>query len=429
MMTNDHLKDVAEQALALMRAQGFDAAQVNASLTQQDELNIADNEISLMRSTASQKVTLLGLKDGRKASTELSDFAPAALAERIQSLFADALGAPQDAANAVSANQTAQITQGPQQADFDVLADKASELLAFRAAQAPLMVLSEGVVSHSLVQSHTLTSSGSDLASSAGWYGLSAFGTARDGSQSSSFNFAGGNSHDLQSSSAAEFFGIGQMMQDTSRQITTQRLSAKFQGEVILMPQAVQDLLTWLLGQISDLHLIAGSSLYRDKLGQSIASPCIDLRSRFAAPGCVALSADGFVAPPLQILKAGTLQSLTPSLYASRKTGLSHVPAAAEGWDLAAGKTPLNELIAAVHHGAVVGRLSMGNPAPNGDFSGVIKNSFLIDKGLPGPALSEVMVTGNMARMLRNVLAASSERIDTGSTVLPWLRIADLHFS
>ena len=71
----------------------------------------------------------------------------------------------------------------------------------------------------------------------------------------------------------------------------------------------------------------------------------------------------------------------------------------------------------------------MGHPAPNGDFSGVIKNSFLIEKGLAGPALSEVMVTGNMARMLRNVVAASRERIDTGSTVLPWLRIADLHLS
>ena len=91
-MTNTQLKDVAEQALALMRAQGFDAAQVSSMLTQQDELNIADNEISLMRSTASQKVALLGLKDGRKASTELSDFALSALAERIQSLFADALG-------------------------------------------------------------------------------------------------------------------------------------------------------------------------------------------------------------------------------------------------------------------------------------------------------------------------------------------------
>jgi PmbA protein len=86
-------------------------------------------------------------------------------------------------------------------------------------------------------------------------------------------------------------------------------------------------------------------------------------------------------------------------------------------------------MLAAVDRGALVGRLSMGNPAPNGDFSGVIKNSFLIEGGVLGSALSEVMISGNIAQMLRDVLAVSRERIDTGSLLLPWLRIGKLHFS
>jgi PmbA protein len=68
-------------------------------------------------------------------------------------------------------------------------------------------------------------------------------------------------------------------------------------------------------------------------------------------------------------------------------------------------------------------------PAANGDFSGVIKNSFLIEGGQVGPALSEVMIAGNIARMLRDVAAVSRERIDTGDLCLPWLRIGGLHFS
>jgi PmbA protein len=86
-------------------------------------------------------------------------------------------------------------------------------------------------------------------------------------------------------------------------------------------------------------------------------------------------------------------------------------------------------MLGAVDRGALVGRLSMGNPAPNGDFSGVIKNSFLIQGGTLGPALSEVMISGNIAQMLRDVLAVSRERIDTGSLLLPWLRIGQLNFS
>ena len=107
----------------------------------------------------------------------------------------------------------------------------------------------------------------------------------------------------------------------------------------------------------------------------------------------------------------------------------AHKPTGASGWVMEAGDTPRADMVASVQHRALVGRLSMGNPAPNGDFSSVIKNSFLIEGGIAGQALSETMITGNIARMLLDVQAVSSERIDTGALVLPWLRIGGLHFS
>ncbi|MCL4697989.1 MAG: hypothetical protein KJ023_13200, partial [Burkholderiaceae bacterium] len=106
-----------------------------------------------------------------------------------------------------------------------------------------------------------------------------------------------------------------------------------------------------------------------------------------------------------------------------------HRPVAASGWELLPGNTGLETMIAAVPRGALVDRLSMGNPAPNGDFSGVIKNSFLVEGGRVGAALSETMISGNVARILRDVAAVSRERMDTGSTCLPWLRVPGLHFS
>jgi hypothetical protein len=39
------------------------------------------------------------------------------------------------------------------------------------------------------------------------------------------------------------------------------------------------------------------------------------------------------------------------------------------------------------------------------------------------------MIAGNMAQMLRDVVAVSREAIDSGATRLPWIRIANLHFS
>ena len=52
-----------------------------------------------------------------------------------------------------------------------------------------------------------------------------------------------------------------------------------------------------------------------------------------------------------------------------------------------------------------------------------------VEGGQVGAALSEVMISGNMAQMLRDVVAVSAERQDTGDTLLPWLRIGGLHFS
>lgn len=425
---NNMLKDQAEKVLGWMKDAGFDQAQVSASQTAQSELNVAHNEPSLMRSTEQRKLGLLGILDGRRASTELSAVDEASVRQAVAELVAAAQAAPQDDANRVSSGQQAHRTQGPLEADPVLLADTMGELLAFRARETPRFKMEEGVSAHHRLDWQALTSGGSDLSAQAGWLTLNAFGTAREGQRVSSFNYAGGDCHDFAGRPAEAWFGLGDMMRDVSQQVDTEPLGAKFVGDVVFTPAAVGDLLGWLLGQLGDAQLISGSSLYRERVGDQIASPLLNLASRFEAPGVLPFSADACFTPAVQVLGEGRLKTLLPSLYGSRKTGLPHVPTAG-GWDLAAGDTPRSEMVGQVSRGAIVGRLSMGNPAANGDFSGVIKNSFRIDGGVVGPALSETMISGNMARMLGEVLAVSRERLDTGSTVLPWLRIGGLHFS
>jgi len=428
-MSQLDLQAIAERALELMLAQGFEHAQSSARLTQLTELNIELNRPSLLRSTETHRLGLLGLVGGRKAATELSDLSEHALREAVAALHADAAGAPADEANAVSAGQRADIVQGPQHPDVDLLASQVQALLEFRACETPKMMLSEGCASHTLTQTCTLTSGGSVLASRIGALSLMASGSARDGKRASSFNDAGGQTHDLAAQPAQAHFGIEAMMRESERQVDPSALKAHFTGDVVLTPYAVVDLLDWFQSQISDDRLIAGTSLYARRVGQAIASPLLHLHSRFDAPGVAAISADAFATPALAVLDSGMLRSLTPSLYGSRKTGLPHVPVASGGWSIAAGSTPLADLLRGVTRGVLVGRFSMGMPSPGGDFSGVVKNSFLIEDGQVGTALSGVMAAGNMARMLEAVSAVSAERIDTGAWHLPWLRIGGLHFS
>lgn len=426
--TKIDLHDVASQALARMREAGFDDAQVTALHTKLDELAVAHNDPTMLRTTEGYKLALLGIVDGRVASTELTQLEPDAVRERIARLVADARSAPQDAANAVSSGQHARIVQGPQESDRDLLAAKTRELLEFRERETPKMMVDEASVYHQWRRSHTLTTGGSDLAASVGCYGMSLFGTARDGKKSSSFNAASGVADELAARPAQEYFGISHMLRDTEQQIQTGPFGSKFVGDVVFTPAAVEDLLGWLLGQLSDTQLIAGSSLYKESVGQAIASPLLSIRSRFDAPGIAAISGDAFATPPVTLLEAGKLLALTPTLYGSRKTGIRHVPTAG-GWEVASGTTPLADLVGGVKRGAIVGRLSMGMPAANGNFSGVIKNSFAIDNGEQGHALAETMIAGNMAQMLKDIVTVSRDAIDTGARRLPWIRIANLHFS
>jgi PmbA protein len=429
LFTESSLRDAAEQALAILRKAGFEHAQATASWTAQEELNVAHGRPSLLRSTEGRKLSLTGIVDGRRASAELDDFSVETLGECAAQLFADAVDAPQDAANAVSSGQRVRIEQGPQQAEARLLADKVVELLAFREATTPTMMVDEGTAAHTLLHSHACTTGGSELSTSLGWYSMSVLGSAREGGRSSSFNLASGTSHDLRAAPAADFFGLGDMFRDTAAQIETRPLAAKFVGQLVLGPRADADLVAWLLSQVGDLQLISGNSLYREHVGAVIASPHLSLRSRFGAPGVAGVSADAFVAAPVELLREGRLLTLAPSLYGSRKTGLPHVPTAASGWELAAGGTERADLVGGVAHGALVGRLSMGMPAPNGDFSASIKNSVEIVAGRTGDALSETMISGNIARMLHDISGVSRERIDSGALLAPWLRIDDIQFS
>ena len=425
------VEQAAEQALQALRRRGFQHAQVTASESRRRELNVAHNEPSLLRSSLSHKLAATAIVDGRRASAEGSDVSADGLAALVDQLWDSARSSPQDEANAVSAGQRLQLVQGPQaddaQADPRALAEALRELLAWRSAHAPAMMIEEGQAAHALVRSATRTSGGSAIDCSLGCCGLSVFGLAREGGRTSSFNYAGGSAHAL--AGAAEAFGILRLMAELTRQIDTRPLGERFVGDVVLGPGAVDDLLGWLMEQLGDGPLIDGSSLYRERVGQVIASPLLTLRSRYDGPGCLPVSADAFVAPPLTLLDGGRLTQLTPSLYGSRKTGVAHRPVAGSGWVLQPGATPLAAIVAAVPRGALVGRLSMGDPAPNGDFSGVIKNSFVIRDGEVGPALAETMISGNVAQMLLDVAAVSAESIDRGSERLPWLRIGGLHFS
>jgi PmbA protein len=166
--------------------------------------------------------------------------------------------------------------------------------------------------------------------------------------------------------------------------------------------------------------------VYRDRLGERVADSALTIHSRprsdeLAAPSF--LTQDGFVAEDATVIDRGVLKSFLLSQYGALKTGLERATTDGDALVIDAGDTPLEALIGSVERGVLLCRFSGGRPSAAGDFSGIAKNSYLIEDGRIGPALSETMVSGNLVRLLERVRAVSHERVDFGYAILPWVAL------
>jgi PmbA protein len=93
------------------------------------------------------------------------------------------------------------------------------------------------------------------------------------------------------------------------------------------------------------------------------------------------------------------------------------------------GTTALEDIIKNTKKGLLVSRYSGGAAGTGGEFSGVAKNSFLIEDGKVGPAVSETMISGNLAGMLKHIAGISRETVEDGNCSLPWLAVNGITIS
>jgi PmbA protein len=444
---------LAEIVVKQMLAVGFTQAQVADVQTTLTEVNIEANRASLLRSTLARKLSLTGLVaakasktkakslESHKVNAECSDLSDQGISAAVRDLFASAATAPKSDAYAIAAKQKAQITQGPLQPNIQAMTRSAAGLLAWREKTLPNVKIGGGVVSHQLEERCVASSQDSLIVARMGFYTGEMYANASDGGRASSIVEAGGRTDHLKKSGLHKQFDMKAVFKALPKQIETTRITENFEGDVVLSAHAVNDLLNWLLEQVSDGALLGGTSILKDHLGKAIASELLTVRSRFDAPGVLPISSEGFLCKPLTLVKKGQLQTLLPSDYGIKKLGATvgnqRVPIPAppgmfpspHGWEIDAGKTSLKKMIGSVARGAYVGRFSMGRPAANGNFSGLIKNSFLIEDGVLGAALSETMIAANMGQMLKDIVQVSKERVEMGVVCLPAVRVKGVKFS
>jgi PmbA protein len=216
------------------------------------------------------------------------------------------------------------------------------------------------------------------------------------------------------------------------------RKGRSFKGSIVLSPEAVTEfLLPNLLAAMSADAVRKGRSRLAGRAGARIASKGFTLIDDGTLPGQVASSAFDREGVPVRrwtLIDDGVLTTYLFNHYEARAVNARSTGHAAGSASSLPGIAPHYLEVAAGDHAAAdlesgdaplvwVGRFSGSSNAVTGEFSGVVKNGFLIEGGERRP-VRETLIAGNLFDVLERIEAISRERRSIGGTrLVPSMRI------
>ena len=417
---------LAQRVLDQVGNAGFDAAEVLFTERGLTEMQIDAGDLSMLRNTSNVALVLRGLQGGRYATVQLNQLDADSVSAGVEQLRQAALSAPVDVARAFAAPQPDAVrNEGPPRAELGPMHERITRFAGAVQQRYPDIKLEQAMLQFDRTRQLRANTLGLRVDASEAAYDAQAMFSAQRGEQRSSFNFAGACALELGPELLA-WGGLQRLIESSQREVDHVPFEGKFQGTLLLTPECVFSLFDPWLAHLGDERLIAGTSRLRDAIGTKVASELLTLRidpqsDAFARREFT--TSDGLLSQPSMLIERGVLRSFMLSDYGARKTGLPRAANAARNRIVEPGKTALATLVAQVPRGLLMGRFSGGGPAANGDFSGVAKNSYLIEDGRIGPAVSEVMVAGNLFEMMKSISGVSSELVNDGVTSIPWVRV------
>ncbi|MCL2031162.1 MAG: TldD/PmbA family protein [Oscillospiraceae bacterium] len=426
------MRELADLTLDAMRQSGAEQAQVRMVRAEKTEINVQENNITLMRTVFDASGQLTAIAQGKKGTLSVNQLTPETLGEAARTAAEMAAVSRSDDANAVAELEDGPhfFDDGPSQGDKAKMLDRMEEFLTALKRDYP-GVMTEGTISFQRAAVLYRNTNGVDLESRDGRYDFNFLFSARECETSSSFNYTGAVSRGLDTP-LMEQGGLEMLIRQNVEELQARPLNDKFEGEVILSPMCAQDVLAMFIGTfLSTTPLVAGTSVLKDKLGQAVAAECVTVASNPTDPEACGyrVTPDGFRAADMTIVENGVLRCFALNQYGARKTGRDRAANEGDGAFLRPGARPHAEILKDIKRGLLICRFSGGSPSENGDISGVAKNSFYIEDGKIAFPVKETMVSGNLLEMFKNIREISSDTIFDGSVRQPWVRVSGVTVS
>ena len=422
----DIMKNLAQEILKEAKAKGADYAQCSVSESEKKEFNVDGGRFSLMRTLFNRNVVITVLKQQRKGTVQInrfdSDAVKAAVADAIAA--ADS-GKPDPAWEYAQGPVEKEITDGTPECDTDKLFARTKELLESIKERHPKIIMEQMITSHDSGTEIFMTTNDVAYKTVSGAYGFSLMYSAHEGEKSTSFYGSGVILKTLDRP-VLESNMLEWELTKIEQQLDPQPLDGKFVGPVILAPMALGEIVmgTILGNFVTDGCLINGTSIWKDKLGEQVADPRFSISFEPYNDAVVVReqhTGEGYPTENFDLIKDGRLVNFCLSQYGANKTGGKRSGNSGNNIMIAGGEQTLDEMIAGIDRGVLVMRFSGGQPAASGEYSGVAKNSFLIENGVIKCALTETMISGSVSEMLVKIRGISKDRPGDGANRIPFI--------
>ncbi len=423
--------DFAAALVAQALRKGASAAQARTSKTRYMEMQFDNRGVDLVRTTENQVATITVFRDGKRGAATLNSQAPEEIAAALDAaLIAADAGLPDPANDVAEAISEPASRHGPDAEDRERMGASIEAFRTRLAAEFPLIRTRDCLYSFSDVESSFANSRGVRQNERSASYGFGALFMAKDGLKTTSMNYSGAGSF-TPFENLFDAGSVERLLRETSQSLDRKPVPEKFQGDVIVTPDCLHSLLGSIIGALSGPALFAGTTPFKDKRGEAIASPLFSLSNRPRdplSPGRADFDSYGVPTQDLEVIGNGVLNEFLVDFFFSKKLGVPQT-AGAYNFSVAAGESPLKEIIANTKRGILFSRFSGGSPNNNLDFSGVAKNSFYIEDGAVRHAIDETMVSGNFQELLKNIRAISQESVNFGAGSFPYLAASDVTIS
>ena len=264
-------------------------------------------------------------------------------------------------------------------------------------------------------------------------------GMAKEGAEVTSFDYEG--------NSAVKWDDIEPRILETAQLFRESVLGSlgaasgkNYKGKVLFHPVAVGTLLAGLINHnVNARSQQDGMSKWAGKFGELVAHSDFNMTEdplNLSRPAHWSpFDREGVLTSKHEVIKSGHLNHTAHNMFSATRgkaapTGNATGGARSMssiglmGLSVGGGKTSENDLYDALQTGLVLKRFSGNSDPVSGQFSGVAKNSWWVEKGKRTSALKEVMIAGNMFDLLKSIqLIGSKVHCIGGSFDSPYILI------